>query len=515
MALAIRARGRGPAPVWEGDRWGLRAEAEALVEGEAGELDAVAAALGPAVCERLSAGLLLLRFGNAVGTVEAGPLGRLELRSGKLDGAGFDALLSQLAMRAAALPFADEAVGSRAYERGELGEDVLYHAFVYLRGALSEAAPPEEALLPALVGVLRAPHERLARVEVDVPLGAAQRIGASALFDLAAGRWPLVRAAGGGPVARALGGRLPAVVRESAVERSVDTAENRFVRAFLGLCEGVLRGMEGLARAETPLRAAVEALRRRLAPVLLHPLWRSVGPLSHLPVGSTVLQRDARYKVIFTHHQRLMLGARLPPPAAPAAGLMGLKDLATLYELWCCFGLIDAVSAALGPPSALGLVHRDAFAVRLKPDDYEARWPDGTRLRYAPRMPGGRPGQGSYSIPLKPDLALQVPAGRPGAGLHIFDAKFRVDWGGGPDGGGRGGRVKPADLLKMHAYRDALQARSAWALFPGDRDAHHPAPTALPAAPDGPPIDGVGAFALGLGGGSAALHRYIARLCGP
>ena len=70
----------------------------------------------------------------------------------------------------------------------------------------------------------------------------------------------------------------------------------------------------------------------------------------------------------------------------------------------------------------------------------------------------------------------------PNAGLHLFDAKFRVkaladvgltaddkhaddekaaEW---------AGSFKRADIYKMHAYRDAIpDARSVWILYPGGR----------------------------------------------
>ena len=85
----------------------------------------------------------------------------------------------------------------------------------------------------------------------------------------------------------------------------------------------------------------------------------------------------------------------------------------------------------------------------------------------------------SYSVPLIPDIALSVPDG-PNAGLHLFDAKFRVraltDVGLAADDkdaddektAERAGSFKRADIYKMHAYRDAIsEARSVWILYPG------------------------------------------------
>ncbi len=72
----------------------------------------------------------------------------------------------------------------------------------------------------------------------------------------------------------------------------------------------------------------------------------------------------------------------------------------------------------------------------------------------------------SYSVPLRPDIALSIPDG-PNSGLHLFDAKFRVQGladaelsGSDKDGdddkaGERAGTFKRGDIHKVHAYRDS------------------------------------------------------------
>ena len=99
--------------------------------------------------------------------------------------------------------------------------------------------------------------------------------------------------------------------------------------------------------------------------------------------------------------------------------------------------------------------------------------------RVLQRFSSSRRGQRhSYSVPLIPDIALRVPDG-PNAGLHMFDAKFRVhaltDVGLAADDKDaddekapeRAGSFKRADIYKMHAYHDAIpDARSVWILYP-------------------------------------------------
>ena len=134
----------------------------------------------------------------------------------------------------------------------------------------------------------------------------------------------------------------------------------------------------------------------------------------------------------------------------------------------------------------------------------------------------------SYSVPLIPDIALRVPDG-PNAGLHLFDAKFRVqaltDVGLAADdkdaddekAAERAGSFKRADIYKMHAYRDAIpDARSVWILYPGGRfrffgesgGGGQSGCRGVDSSPEGLPedFDGVGAIPVAPGVGGEGGH---------
>ena len=131
------------------------------------------------------------------------------------------------------------------------------------------------------------------------------------------------------------------------------------------------------------------------------------------------------------------------------------------------------------PPVRSGRLASDLFQTAFAAGG-TFEWDPGVRLTYNPRFSRSRRGQRhSYSVPLIPDIALRVPDG-PNAGLHLFDAKFRVqtltDVGLAADdkeaddekATERAGSFKRADIYKMHAYRDAIsRARSVWILYPG------------------------------------------------
>ncbi len=482
-------------PRWVGQRLVLRGELRWLLRGDPGDIDAAASCLS-GVAERLDAKLLELDFGNAVGIFPLGRLGTIEVESRKWSRAHFDTMLAELTAVAAGLPFAAGSQGAMPYDRSLAHqEEILYHAFVYLRFALSGGE-----LLPALRAVLSDPHRRPEREHRQVAPELARDMNHVGIARLAEGRVPLapvpasVRARV--PLARTLGGSMPRWVDELQVRPTVDTPENRFVRAFLDLVEGVIDGVEERTRAradgrgrgnptifEAQLLADVDAMCQALIPIRRHGLWQSVGHMVHFPAGSTVLQRRSGYREVLGHFVRLRATTRLPADAMDMRQLLEVKDIALLYELWTFYQLVESIAEVLGAPSSAALYRADDWQLDT-PHDLEVRWPSGVRLWYNPRYsPSTSAQRRAYSVPLRPDIALFVPEGR-NQGLHLLDAKFRLDRfaqtaeavDDRPDGREeetnkqeeRLGRYKLADLYKMHTYRDAIEgARSVWILYPG------------------------------------------------
>jgi len=84
---------------------------------------------------------VLVNFGDYVGELVVGGC-RLTVSTAKMDADAFDALLREITARCASLPFDYQSPTLIPYERTALDEhDLLYHAFVYLRWAISAASP--------------------------------------------------------------------------------------------------------------------------------------------------------------------------------------------------------------------------------------------------------------------------------------------------------------------------------------------------------------------------------------
>ncbi len=493
--LSLGARRDGQPPEERDGRLILRGEWEWLLRGPAAALDPLAAALGP-LAERLAPELLLLGFGNAVGHFRLPGLPPLEVVSGKWDECHFARMLDELTAIAAGLPFAARETAGLPYDRSVADQpDVLYHLFVYLRHVLSNAPPPERRLLPALRLILREPHQRFAQTRRVVPAELARGLDPAGFVALASGAGGFVRAGSGPaahlPLARVLRGHLPERVDEPHAAITRDTPENRFVKAFLDQAGGIVARMRQTLAGERPAPFRDDLLRdcdrldAALRPVAEHPLWAEVGRMTHLPAASPVLQRRRGYREVYGHFGRLRLATRLPLTDAALGDLLAAKDIAHLYELWCFYTLVEAITAVLGAPTLAERPCRDDFQVGVA-WDLAVTWAGGAQLLYNPRFSRSRPAtRRSYSVPLRPDIALVVPNGL-NAGLHFFDAKFRLDrlattFADAEDAAEdeseraeeRCGTFKRADLYKMHTYRDAIHGtRSVWILYPGTEFRH-------------------------------------------
>lgn len=523
-ALSLGARRDGQPPEERDGRLILRGEWEWLLRGPAASLDPIAAALGR-LAERLAPELLLLDFGNAVGHFRLPGLPPLEIVSGKWDERHFARMLDELTAIAAGLPFAASETAGLPYDRSVADQpDVLYHLFVYLRHILSDAPPPERRLLPALRLILREPHQRFAQTRRVVPTELARGLDPAGFVALASGAGGFVRAGSGPashlPLARALRGHLPERVDEPHAAITRDTPENRFVKAFLDQATGIVARMRRALQGErtAPFRDGLlrdcDRLDAALRPVAEHPLWTEVGRMTHLPAASLVLQRRRGYREVYGHFGRLRLATRLPLTDAALRDLLAAKDIAHLYELWCFYTLVATITAILGAPVAAARPRADDFQVGVS-WDLAVTWAGGAQLLYNPRFSRSRPAaRRSYSVPLRPDIALVIPSG-PHAGLHLFDAKFRLDrlaatFADAEDAAEdeseraeeRRGTFKRADLYKMHTYRDAIRGtRSVWILYPGTEFRHFtadPHPATAPTIPilGDAIIDGVGAIPL-------------------
>jgi hypothetical protein len=309
--------------------------------------------------------------------------------------------------------------------------------------------------------VTRDPHRLLATEGRRLPLGLVQRVDADLLAALVRPGRQLDRVANRTLASSRLGGFLPREVDVRVTSETVDTPENRFVASLAHLLIEVIHRVRETPwlwdAAPASVRGELDGL-RSTADQLLHATFLGELTPAPPPSSSMVLARRAPYRELADCWAELQSSRSTVLNVADEA--IANRDVATLYEHWCFFALAERLAEELGPVVAFhgvgsprrGIEHR-AFAA----------FPGGERLYFNRGF--GHPN--SYSVLMRPDFVLM----KHRRVLGVFDAKFRfepVDPTVDEESATVEQRARLDDLLKMHAYRDALGAPFCIALFPGN-----------------------------------------------
>ncbi len=459
-----------------------------------------------------------LRFGNFVGLAELdGCVVRVDSRRISVPDA--DRMIEELVAAVHGLPSRALPPTGTSFDRPLVrADDIDLLAYLVVRDAVRGHGPHD--LTAAMARILARPHEQLADEHTDRPIWAADRIDAHTLIELASRPVeripvPLDSSLARSPIALLPGG-VPARVRVGRSIPTTNTLENRFVATVLDRCLGIVRGVFAhAARHGHPAMTALQAEAAQVAAALEH--WRfhrvleDLQPLRRLPTTSTVLRGRPGYRDVLSLYADLLGRTLIVPPSA-SIRIVGLRDIATLYEWWCYFQVVAAVSEKLGPP-----LHMDPAAPTWQGAELRygltAQFPENVRVELNRSFSRSQAGKHrSYSVTLRPDILVETPGGR-----HIFDAKFAFE----PlqsslgddvdeenDDESLTSRAWRAHIHKMHTYRDALdQVASVRVLYPGTTHDWYPA------GPHGA-RQGVGSLPLRVGSAtdSSALHSLLDEL---
>jgi hypothetical protein len=422
--------------------------------------------------------------GEAVGLInvevltEAGRVfrGRLDVRSAKFsDEQAFGLMLSDLAARSVEALHQGFAPSSGQFSSGAgASPRLLYQQFAVLTSLLNGSD-----LRWAINQVLGDPHQAWESEQEPRQPGRPLR-GSSRLSTQLSCPGPRVETPRG-PLKS-----LPAVLLVTRTEQTLDTVPNRFVRFALerwrALAFAVLTNAQALPGAA--MRRGVGEAQRvldELDEVLGHPLFRQIGRLTIFPGDNPVLRRREGYRQIFAASALIegTLGLELD---LEDPFLVSRRSIATLYEYWTFVCLADVVARVCGSSgrqgelfkeaaSGMSLILKAGASTRMKFETVV-----GTERVLVDLFFNNEFRKGSWTRPMRPDASLLVR--RPGdreVWLH-FDAKYKVDWqqpfqtgdADEEEAAERTGASKRTDLLKMHAYRDAIRdSAGSYVLFPG------------------------------------------------
>lgn len=299
---------------------------------------------------------------------------------------------------------------------------------------------------------------------------------------------------------------LPERITSIKKTDSVDTAENRFIKHalenFLKFCTDIHTRARKFGHKK--METESEQLIRELEGQLHHSFFKSISRPTTLKINSPVLQRKEGYREVLRVWLMFDLAAKLIWTGGDDIYSGGKKDIATLYEYWLFFKLLELFQSLfeISPKDISELIKEtpDGLNLQLKQGNFTALsgiYNSGNRklhirFNYNRSFSGRKkyPDAGSWTTTLRPDYTLSFwPFGISESEaemqeliVHIhFDAKYKianlteflnqnteneVD---NEKEENRKGIFKNGDLLKMHAYKDAIRRTGgAYVLYPGD-----------------------------------------------
>lgn len=352
--------------------------------------------------------------------------------------------------------------------------------------------------------ILSYPHERLSTVIESVSTDRSIRWTPSALRQLASSN-PRRAIPFGHPMRTSTG--LASVAQSVFIprrSRDLDTPENRFIKfalseflSFLANAQHVFGKAKGWGASEKLAKRLAESVEDWLG----HSFFSEMGFIRLTPLSSPVLQRKEGYREVLRWWLRFTTAAEISWDGGADIFKAGQRDVATLYEYWLFFVLLDwfysSCRAGFRPAvdELIDGLEDGSPNLRLKKlvelGPFEGSVSSHTRKLHARfsynkrfRPSAERSIQGSWTRALHPDYTLtfwpegisEEVAEREELLVHIhLDAKYRVEnieglFGIEDDDADEEieGNYKRQDLLKMHAYRDAIKrSQGAYVLYPG------------------------------------------------
>lgn len=293
---------------------------------------------------------------------------------------------------------------------------------------------------------------------------------------------------------------------------SVDTSENRFIKHALETFSKFCLDIGNHPNAGQRLKYEANVVTEKLENHLQHSLFKEISRPTTLKLNSPTLQKKEGYREILKVWLKFDLAAKLIWDGGEDVYSGGKKDIATLYEYWLFFKLLDVINSIFEIESKefeqLIVSNSNNLNLQLKQGKFTAlkgTYTKGHRdlhIRFNYNRSFSTNSDisksGSWTTTLRPDYTLSVwPVGlkeyRNDKGeakaeeleqiVHVhFDAKYKIaninqiieenqdeEVLNNEKKANLKGIYKNADLLKMHAYKDAIRRTSgAYVLYPGD-----------------------------------------------
>lgn len=300
---------------------------------------------------------------------------------------------------------------------------------------------------------------------------------------------------------------VPRTIEVEYKKDTIDNQENQFIKFVLRSLSMFCWDLKEMKNASSRLKAEAETTIELLNIYLENQFFRQISMPTHLNMNSPVLQRKEGYREILQSWLLFDLAAKLNWDGGDDVYSAGKKNVATLYEYWLFFKLLELISQFfdIQAKDKLQLVSFDSDKINLNLIQGKTRMVYGQQETLSRKInvafyynrtfskvaddkdPIHK--AGSWTMAMRPDYTLSLWPGeideneaeRQDLITHIhFDAKYRLNKIILENTNCEAedlliekeeqecGIYKRADLLKMHAYKDAIRRTSgAYILYPG------------------------------------------------
>ena len=400
--------------------------------------------------------------------------------------------------------------GSPVTQKLEIDNDTpqqtLYQRYAFVRSIVENSAFQE-----AINKIVASPVRKWEETIVERDVSNVKRLSRRNMHQIASSR-DRIPVYNGDEIGLPHGlNSVPRTLTVAYKRDTLDNQENQFVKFVLRSFSSFCSELRGKKNANDRLKAEIDKTMDVLNGHLSTLFFKQVSMPSQLNLNSPVLQRKEGYREILQAWLMFDLAAKLSWKGGDNVYEAGKRNVAVLYEYWVFFKLLEVISRVfdIDPVSVNKLVKTDADRINLEIQQGKMTMIEGlydtgsrkfnVRFYYNRTFAHTREDEeldksGSWTMNMRPDYTLSIWPGeisidqaeREDLIVHIhFDAKYRVnkiDLGVDDSMNDEQmseallnekkeqeeGIYKRADLLKMHAYKDAIRRTSgAYILYPG------------------------------------------------
>ena len=400
----------------------------------------------------------------------------------------------------------------------DVNEDsrTLYQQFAFMK-SLVDSEEFEEALNKILYN----PIHKWTGTIIEKDICSIKKLGRQELKQIASNKNRLPLGEG-----ITIGDHIDSVPRRLSVsykKDTVDVTENRFVKFVLQSFSSFCSIIQQCKNASPRLKTEAELTANKLTGWLSRSFFLDVSNLQTMTLNSPALQRKEGYREVLQAWMMSKLAAQITWKGGDNVYQAGKRNVAALYEYWVFFKLLDIVKETfhleLTEEDEKKLVKTDKDHINLELKQGHMKMIGG-QFREASRTLNVRlyynrtfstsdqlDKSGSWTTAMRPDYTLSIWSGNIKENeaeeqdliVHIhFDAKYKLnrillnereldDTHTFEDEDAElseevllmnqekkeeeKGIYKRVDLLKMHAYKDAIRRTSgAYILYPGSEN---------------------------------------------